>query len=295
MNTLNLIRLEELTKEDLDNIFKIVDDIKDGKEFNILGGKNAILFFPESSIRTRITFELAIKELGGNVINFPPESLDKKERICDVVGYINNWIDLAIIRHPNISLIEEFANNSNSPVINAMTKENHPCEIITDLYTIKNRYKELNNLKFSFIGIKGNICNSWFAISKTLNLNITQICPSEYKVDEKYFLDNQNVKHSDSLEAIEESDIVLTDSLPNDKEIQEKMKKYQITLEVMKKTKENSILNPCPPFNIGEEVTEDVIYSKYFVGYEFKKNLLTVQKAIIVYCLSKKNSKHLYI
>lgn len=292
MNTLNFIRLEELSKEDLDNIFRIADEINSGKEYNILSGKNAILFFPELSIRTRITFELAVKELGGNLINFPPESLDKRERICDVAGYISNWINLAIIRHPNINLIEEFARSSNFPVINAMTKENHPCEILSDLYTIKNKYKQLNDLKISFVGIKGNICNSWFAISKVLNFKITQICPIEYRIDEKYFLDNQNAKHSDSLDEVKESDIVLTDSLPNDKEIQEKMKKYQVTLDVMKKTKENSILNPCPPFNIGEEIDEAVINSKYFVGYEFKKNLLTVQKAIIIYCMNKKSTTY---
>jgi len=111
---LNLIKLEDMSKEDLDNIFKIADEIKNGKIFNILSGKNVILFFPESSIRTRITFELAVKELGGNLINFPPESLDKRERICDVAGYINNWMDLAIIRHSKISLIEEFAENLKS-------------------------------------------------------------------------------------------------------------------------------------------------------------------------------------
>ena len=124
---------------------------------------------------------------------------------------------------------------------------------------IKMFYLKEEELKKNIVGIKGNICNSWFAISKVLNLKITQICPIEYRIDEKYFLDNQNAKHSDSLDEVKESDIVLTDSLPNDKEIQEKMKKYQVTLDVMKKTKENSILNPCPPFNIGEEIDEAVI------------------------------------
>ena len=104
---MNLIRLEDITKEDLESIFEIADQFSNGKNFDVLLGKNVILFFPESSIRTRITFEIAVKELGGNLINFPPESLDKRERICDVVGYINNWINLAIIRHPQIKLIEE--------------------------------------------------------------------------------------------------------------------------------------------------------------------------------------------
>ena len=132
----NFIRLTDYTPEDIYEIFTLTDEISEGKYADFLKGKSVVLFFPNSSIRTRVTFEEGIYLLGGQPILFPLETLDKKEDHKDVFGYLNNWADLVIVRHKDISLIETISQYSKVPVINAMTDVNHPCEMISDMYAL---------------------------------------------------------------------------------------------------------------------------------------------------------------
>lgn len=270
----NLIRLSDYSKNEILKIFDLADCIKKGEYKNYLKNKTIILFFPESSIRTRVTFEKGIYMLGGQSILFPSSTLDKKEKIEDVIGYLNNWADCVVVRHNNIKLMEEMARYTKVPIINAMSSINHPCEILTDLYSISKLREDYLKSKYLFVGAKANIGLAWKEASELLGFSLEQSCPKGYEMD------NIKVEH-DILKAIINKDIVLTD--PLGEEQLEDFKDYQISKELMNKANENAIFNPCPPFFRGEEVSEDVINSKYFVGYEFKKSLLEVQQAIIVY------------
>ena len=237
-----------------------------------------MLFFPDSSIRTRVTFEKGIQELGGKTILFPPSALDKKEKLEDVMGYLENWADAVVVRHSNIEVVKGMAKNAKIPVINAMTSENHPCEIITDLYALSKLYIDFEKKKYLFVGAKGNIGNSWKVASELIGFELEQCCPVGYELE--------NIKSYTNIEdAIADKDIICTDSIPD--KAKEDFKEYQVTLRHMEKANEGAILNPCPPFFRGEEVSEDAINSDYFVGYGFKKNLLTVQQAILCYLLDK--------
>lgn len=255
---------------------EFADDVS---QVNHLEGKTVVLFFPESSIRTRVTFEKGIQELGGKTILFPPEALDKKEKIQDVIGYLENWVDAAIVRHSDIRIVKSMAEHARIPVINAMTSENHPCEIITDLYALSKIHKDIEKKKFLFVGAKGNIGNTWKAASELMGFELEQCCPVGYEIDNINF-------HTNIDEAVIGKDIICTDSIPN--KAKEEFKNYQITLLHMQKANQGATLNPCPPFFRGEEVSEDVINSDYFVGYGFKKCLITVQQAILCYLLDKK-------
>ncbi|MCK4257384.1 MAG: hypothetical protein KAX49_00305 [Halanaerobiales bacterium] len=130
---MNLLKIDSLTENQINNIFKLAENLKLHGKVNYLKEKTFLLFFPETSIRTKITFEKGIKDLGGNCILFPPETLDKREKIEDVAKYIENWVDGIIIRHPEYSKLEEMAKYCSIPVINAMTSTNHPCEILSDI------------------------------------------------------------------------------------------------------------------------------------------------------------------
>lgn len=272
----SLIRLSDLAKDEVKNIFKIADELQQGKYNNFLRGKTVVMFFPESSIRTRVTFEKGIHMLGGQSILFSPNTLDKKEEIQDVIGYLNNWADMIIIRHKDISLIDKIKMFSNVPVINAMTDINHPCEMLSDMYSLSKIRKDLTSDNFLFVGASGNIGLAWKEASELMNFKLLQSCPNGYEI--KGVNNINNIK-----EAIKGIDIVCTDSLSTDK--LDDFKEHQITLDLMNSANANAILNPCPPFYRGEEVSDDVIDSDFFVGYSFKKNLLQVQQAIIVYCL----------
>ena len=278
---MNFSRIDNLSVEQVQYIFKLADILKTTCPMQPLKDKMFILFFPESSIRTRITFEKGIKELGGTSILFPPQTLDKKEAIKDVAGYISNWADGIIVRHPDIKVIDELCKYSGIPVINAMTKYNHPCEIMSDLYSISKLKQDFLKLNYAFVGAKGNIGRSWLEASQVLGFKLYQICRAGYELGDETDI----YKFSENLkEAVKLCDIVLTDGIPEELRNEEYISEYQITTEVMRLAQRNAILNPCPPFTRGEEVSEDVIDSKYFVGYELKKNLIYVQQAIILFC-----------
>ena len=189
---------------------------------------------------------------------------------------MNNWADCVIIRHGSIDLIGQFSNHSVIPVINAMTAVNHPCEILSDLYAISKQRNNYMDLTYTFVGVNANIGKAWAEASKAFGIAFTHCCPKGYEIE------NVNVEH-DIEKAIKQSDIVLTDSITE--EYLNDFKPYQITTDLMRSAKPGAVLNPCPPFTRGEEVSEDVINSEFFVGYGFKKSLLYVQQAIISYAI----------
>lgn len=273
----SFIRLTDYSKNDIFDIFKLVDEIRKGKYRNWLKGRSVILFFPNSSIRTRVTFEKGIYLSGGQPILFPTEALEKREDIIDVCGYLNNWADLVIVRYRDINLLEKMSECLNVPVINAMTDCNHPCEILADMYVLSQIRKDFLKDKYLFVGQKGNIGLAWKEASEVMGFELEQCCSKGYEIDGL-------VSYNNIYDAVIGKDIVCTDSLSAN--ALEDFRECQVTTDVMKMANDNAILNLCPPFYRGEEVSEEVIKSKYFVGYEFKKYLLEVQQAIMLYCLT---------
>lgn len=272
----NLLRLTDMQPSDIYEIFNIADEINAGKYSDFLKGKSVVLFFPNSSIRTRVTFEKGIYLLGGQPILFPVETLDKKEDLRDVCGYLNNWADIIVVRHKDINLIEKLAMYSQVPVINAMTDINHPCEILSDMYSLSKIRNNFIEDKYLFCGKSGNIGLAWKEASEVMGFDLSQCCGEGYEME--------GVKvYYDIKEAVKGKDIICTDSLPS--EVLRDFKDCQVTSEIMDMANLNAVLNPCPPFYRGEEVSGEVMESEYFVGYEFKKNLLTVQQAVMIYCL----------
>ncbi len=272
----HFIRLTDFNAKNIFEIFRLADEIKQGKYADILKGKCVVMFFPESSIRTRVSFEKGIHMLGGQTILFTPETLDKKEDLKDVCGYLNNWADLVVVRHKDIGVIEKLSKYLSVPVINAMTSENHPCEMVSDMYALSKLREDFQQDKYLFCGSKGNIGLAWKEASKVMGFSLEQCCAKGYEMEG---LTTYHNIHN----AIKGKDIVCTDSLSAD--AIEDFRECQVTKAVMDMANEGAVLNPCPPFFRGEEVSADVIDSKYFVGYEFKKCLLEVQQAIIVWCL----------
>lgn len=272
----HLLRLKDFTKEDILKIFSIVDEIQAGGYRDYLKGKSVLLFFPETSIRTRVTFEKGIQLLGGQSILFSPETLEKKESLNDVMGYLNNWADMIVVRHKDIKKMEELSETAKVPVINAMTSDHHPCEILSDMYALSKIREDFTKDKYLFVGLNQNIGNSWKDASDLMGFELSQCCAYGYEIEgiTNYY----NIE-----EAVQGKDIVCTDSLP------EKIVRYfhncHVTKAVMDMANPGAVLNPCPPFYRGEEVSEDAIDSEHFVGYEFKKHLLTVQQAIMIYCM----------
>lgn len=274
----NLIRLTDYTANDIYDIFEIADEVQQGKYNNILKGKSIVMFFPNSSIRTRVSFEKGIYLLGGQSILFSPETLDKKEDLKDVCGYLNNWADAVVVRHNDIAKVEQIAEYMNVPVINAMTDVNHPCEMLADMYVLSKIRKDFVKDKFLFCGENGNIGLAWKEASEVMGFSLEQCCGKGYEIEGL-------TSYNNIYDAIKGKDIICTDSVPAN-ELND-FKNCRVTLEAMEMANDGAILNPCPPFYRGEEVSNEVVESHFFAGYEFKKYLLEVQQAILIYCLTR--------
>lgn len=273
----SLLRLTDFTKEEILEIFKIADALQMGGYAGFLQGKTVVMFFPSTSIRTRVTFEKGIVQLKGQPILFPLEALDKKEEIKDVAGYLGNWADVIIVRHNDIRIMEDLDTYSGVPVINAMTDINHPCEMIGDMYSLSKIRRDFLKDNYLFCGGKGNIGLAFQEASKVMGFLLSQCCPKGFEMEDV-------VTYHDVETAVKGKDIICTDSIPG--EDLEAFKGYEITEALMKKANMGAILNPCPPFYRNEEVSDRVIESGYFVGYGFKKYLLEIQQAVIIYCLT---------
>lgn len=274
----DMLRLTDYCADDIYEIFRLTDEVRGGAYRDFLKGKCVVMFFPNSSIRTRVSFEKGIYLLGGQTILFPTETLDKKEDLRDVCGYLDNWADLVIARHADIKRLEKLAENQKVPVINAMTDSNHPCEMLSDLYALSKRRTDFTKDKFLFCGKRGNIGLAWKEAAEVMGFSLEQCCGEGYEID------GLPVYHSIE-KAVTGKDIVCTDSLPES--ALAAFKDCQVTSEMMDRANPGAVLNPCPPFYRGEEVSEDVIDSEYFVGYDFKECLIAVQQAVMIYCLTR--------
>lgn len=289
----NLTSIRNLSKNEVVGLLDFADALKKkyhkGIDYKPLLGKTVITAFPPTSLRTRISFETGIYQLGAQSINMPID-FEGKEPVEDKVGYLSCWIDYLVIRNPKQDLIEKIAELGEFSVVNAMSRRLHPCEILSDLQTIRELRGKLSDLKFAFVGEGANISNSWFNAAGKLDLNLIQICPEGYEIDEELLSFAQTnsdgevrITH-DIEEGLKHADIVLCDGWPvksDDSEEYKKFLPYQITLDKLKLANKDCILNPCPPFTRGHEVVDEVIQSKHFIGYKGKENLLHMQKAIL--------------
>jgi len=215
---------------------------------------------------------------------------EAKEPLEDKVGYLNCWIDYLVIRYKKEKIIREISDKAEFHVVNAMSRESHPCEILSDLMTLNEMKGRLKNQKIVFVGEGANISNTWFEAAAKLDLNLTQICPTGYEISNelfKYARDNSKgeiVVTNDFEKGIRNADIILTDGWPpseNGKSIPEIFLPYQLTVDKLKSCNTGYIVNPCPPFTRGKEVSEEIINSDRFIGYKGKENLLHMQKAIL--------------
>lgn len=171
----HLLRLDDWTVADLHPLFHLASEYKQGRGPRRNGC--AVLFFPPTSLRTRVSFERGAAMMGLQPITLPPETLDKSEDSGDVAGYLEQWADIVIARHPNIKVLEQLAAANALPVVNAMTDVNHPCEVLSDLYALSTT-GDPTQLRYLFVGADGNISRTWHEAAHAFQLDLVQSCPA---------------------------------------------------------------------------------------------------------------------
>jgi ornithine carbamoyltransferase len=298
----DLISINDLTLEEIYQIFEVAKTLKEdnyiGRTHKVLEGKTLGMIFTKPSTRTRISFETGIYQLGGIGMYFGPNDLQlgKSESVADTAKVLSRYLSGIMIRTFAHSDVEELAKYASIPVINGLTDLLHPCQVLTDLFTILEKKKQLRGLKFAYIGDGNNMAHSILHGCSKVGMNVYISSPSGYTPNEVIvnnanknaaYMGSKVVITEDPIEAVKDADIVYTDvwaSMGQEKEAEERKKKfirYQVNPELVKNAKSDYIFMHCLPAHRGDEVVNEVADSVNSVIFDEAENRLHVQKAIM--------------
>ena len=291
----SFLDIKDLSKKDLEGIIDDSIEIKKNGSDKILKNKNVLMIFEKPSLRTRISFEVCINDLGGNslILNSNEFKFGERESIYDSTKVLDRYIDFIIIRSFEHSILKEVASNFSKPIINALTNHSHPCQVIADLVTLKEKFGEFKNKKVSWFGDFNNVTQSWIEAAAILDINFCIACPRRVSVPKKTikWLEKQN-KNLDISENINDiaknSDCIMTDTWismgdQKDKSV-DHFKPFQVNSDLMLLAKKNAIFMHCLPAYRGMEVTDEVLDSRSSVVFDQAENRVHAQKSILKFC-----------
>mgnify|MGYP001229281065 FL=1 len=301
-STCHFLQFSDLSKKEIQNIFtraKILKtDLKKGIEQQSMSGKILVMIFEKHSTRTRLSFEIGMKQLGGktSVIQGRDTQIDRGESLEDAANVISRMCDGIMVRTFEHAKLQKFADNSVVPVINGLTNEHHPCQVLSDIYTFVERKGDISGKICSWIGDINNMCFSWIQAAKLLDFELRISCPPEYKkllVDSD--LESPNVTFFENpIVACREANIITTDvwtSMGFEAEQNQRNKTFQawrVDADKIKVAREDVLFMHCLPAHRGDEVSSDVIDGPNSVGFEEAENRLHVQKALLEQILVNK-------
>ena len=296
LKTKNLLTLRELDKKELADILelaiKLKKEHKKGNDTPLLKNKTLAMIFQKPSTRTRVSFEAGMFQLGGYALNLSSNDLQlsRGESISDTAKTLSRYVNAILARVYEHETIEELAKNATVPVINGLSNSFHPCQILADLMTIKEKKKTLAGLKIAWVGDGNNVCNSLIYGCAKSSINIAIATPKEFEPNQQVVKESK--KHveilltNDPSLAVKNADVVMTDtfvSIHNDqKRIKKFLPKFQVNSSLMKKAKKDAIFLHCLPAKRGQEVTAEVIDGPQSVVWDETENRLHTQKALLV-------------
>jgi len=294
----HLLKLGDLTKEEIVEILDLADKLKyekkHGIEHHLLKGKTLGMIFQKSSTRTRVSFEVGIFDLGGTALFLSPRDLQigRGEVIQDTARVLSRFLDGIMIRTFEQKEVEDLAAFGNIPIINGLTDYCHPCQVLADLMTIREKKGKLEGLKMCFVGDGNNMANSLIVGGIKMGMEVSIACPDTYKPDPgimKWASENGKFTcTSDIKEAAKGADVLYTDvwaSMGQEEEFQERakiFKDYQINTELMKVANDGAMVLHCLPAHRGEEITAEIIEQHADEIFEEAENRLHAQKAVMV-------------
>jgi ornithine carbamoyltransferase len=295
----HLLKIADLSKEDIYHILNLADQLKYERKNNIqkdyLKGKKLGMIFRKSSTRTRVSFEVGMYELGGTALFLSDRDiqLGRGEPVKDTARVFSRYLDGVMIRTFDQAEVEEFANTGSIPVINALTDYAHPCQVLADLMTIREYKGNFSGLKMCFVGDGNNMANSLLVGALTMGMKFSIACPKGYEISpelvewaKKY--DGMFEITDDVMQAAKDADVLYTDvwasmGQEEEKAIREKaFAGFQINAEVMSVAKKDAMVLHCLPAHRGEEITEEVLEAHAQEIFDEAENRLHVQKAIMV-------------
>lgn len=291
-------------QQDIFNILQLAEQLKkDPWGHQILDKKVLAMIFEKASTRTRISFEVAMFQLGGHALFLSKSDLQlgRGELIEDTSRVMSRYVDGVMIRAVEHSDVVNFAQHSDVPVINGLTNLEHPCQALTDIFTIFEK-KKTYRVHLTFVGDGNNVCNSLLLASSIVGMDMTVVCPERYEPDVEIINKAKNfaLKSGSQIdvtnnisEGIKDADVIYTDvwvSMGEENETDKRLKvlnDYQVNSEILNLANPDAIVMHCLPAIRGQEITEDVISCDQSAIWDQAENRLHVQKAILYTLLGK--------
>ncbi|HEY9098838.1 MAG TPA: ornithine carbamoyltransferase [Thiobacillus sp.] len=296
----HFLQFKDLSRDELHYLFErtrvIKTRFKRYQPYHPLTDRTLAMIFEKSSTRTRLSFEAGMHQLGGSAIylNTRDTQLGRGEPVEDAGEVISRMVDIVMIRTFEQDIIERFAAHSRVPVINGLTNEYHPCQILADIFTFIEHHGSIQGKTVSWIGDSNNMCNTWLQAAEVLDFNVHVSTPPGYEVEpERAGLYGTGHFESfiDPMDACRGADLVTTDvwtSMGWEAENEERMKDFadwQVDAEMMAVAKPDAVFMHCLPAHRGEEVTAEVIDGPQSVVWDEAENRLHVQKALMEFLL----------
>ena len=297
LKTKNLLTLAELTPKEflglIDESIKLKKELKGKGNKSVLKNKTLTMIFQKPSTRTRVSFEAGIYQLGGHAINLSSDDmqLSRGESIEDTAKTLSRYTNCIMARVYDHELLEKLSEHSSVPVINGLSDTFHPCQILADFMTIKEKKKKLKGLKIAWIGDGNNVCNSMIYGSALSGVNISIATPKGFEPNKTVV---KEAKKSTTVElttdpfvAVKNADVIVSDTFSSihnldKKRLKKFLPKYQVNSKLMSAAKKDAIFMHCLPAKRGEEVTSDVIDGVQSVVWDEAENRLHTQKALLV-------------
>ena len=276
-----------------------------------VAGKTVAMIFNKPSLRTRVSFEIGIHELGGYAINLEGKSIgiNSREAVEDIAQLLSRYNDAIVARLHEHSVIEALAEHASIPVINALTDLSHPCQILADAFTLYEKGLWHEKIKVVFIGDGNNVANSWIELAGTLPFHFVLACPGEpgHMPDEQ-ILENARKNAAstieivhDPMEAAHDADVLYTDvwtSMGQEDETQKRLetfRKFQINRELVGAAKPSAVVMHCMPAHRGQEITGEVMDGPQSIIMDEAENRLHVQKAVLVKLLNHEEYRKFHL
>lgn len=296
----DFLSIFDLTKKEIFELLEISRNIKISQknriEQPILRNHTLAMIFEKPSLRTRMTFEAGMTQLGGHAIYLAPQDIQigKRETVSDAAKNISRWVDVIMARVFAHKTVKELAKNATIPVINALSDLEHPCQIICDLFTILEHKGSLKNVNVTYLGDGNNVCNSLVAAASILNLTLKIATPKGYEPRADYLKKARTVRvYNIPEKAVTRTDIIYTDvwtSMGQESETAQRKRvfaKFQVNKKLLKLAKKSALVMHCLPAHRGEEITAEVIDGPQSIVFDQAENRLHTEKALLIWLLQK--------
>jgi len=296
----DFLNLSELSRSELEEILhlsaRLKRELKSGQRPPLLAGKSLAMIFEKPSLRTRVTFEVGMTQLGGYAVYLAPGDirLGERESVDDIARNLDRWVDFIMARTYAHQTLVALAGHAQIPVINGLSDLRHPCQVLSDCFTVIERRGRLDGLRVAFLGDGNNMANSWIAAAARFGFGFALACPAGYEPDPDIVrqarAEGVSVEvTTDPAAAARDADVIYTDvwaSMGQEGEKAERQRHfrpYQVNADILGLARPDAVVMHCLPAHRGEEITSEVIDGPQSIVLDQAENRLHVQKGILVW------------